>query len=142
MIRFANVCKRYPQRGDALQGVSFHLPAGAMAFLTGHSGAGKSTLLKLIALLERATRGQLFVDGENLSRAPKRRIPMVRRKIGMIFQNHHLLFDRTVFDNIALPLVIAGYRHTLLHPVEFLPRHEALAAAGLAGLALPTEAQW
>jgi cell division transport system ATP-binding protein len=111
MIRFANVCKRYPQRGDALQGVSFHLPAGAMAFLTGHSGAGKSTLLKLIALLERATRGQLFVDGENLSRAPKRRIPMVRRKIGMIFQNHHLLFDRTVFDNIALPLVIAGYRH-------------------------------
>jgi cell division transport system ATP-binding protein len=111
MIRFANVCKRYPQRGDALQGVSFHLPAGAMAFLTGHSGAGKSTLLKLIALLERATRGQLFVDGENLSRAPKRRIPMVRRKIGMIFQNHHLLFDRTVFDNIALPLVIAGHRH-------------------------------
>jgi cell division transport system ATP-binding protein len=111
MIRFANVCKRYPQRGDALQGVSFHLPAGAMAFLTGHSGAGKSTLLKLIALLERATRGQLFVDGENLSRAPKRRIPMVRRKVGMIFQNHHLLFDRTVFDNVALPLVIAGYRH-------------------------------
>jgi len=111
MIRFANVCKRYPQRGDALQGVSFHLAAGAMAFLTGHSGAGKSTLLKLIALLERATRGQLFVDGENLSRAPRRRIPMVRRKIGMIFQNHHLLFDRTVFDNVALPLVIAGYRH-------------------------------
>ena len=111
MIRFANVCKRYPQRGDALQGVSFHLPAGAMAFLTGHSGAGKSTLLKLIALLERPTRGQLFVDGENLSRAPKRRIPMVRRKVGMIFQNHHLLFDRTVFDNVALPLVIAGYRH-------------------------------
>jgi cell division transport system ATP-binding protein len=111
MIRFANVSKRYPQRGDALQGVSFHLPAGAMAFLTGHSGAGKSTLLKLIALLERATRGQLFVDGENLSRAPKRRIPMVRRKVGMIFQNHHLLFDRTVFDNVALPLVIAGYRH-------------------------------
>ncbi len=111
MIRFDNVCKRYPQRGDALQGVSFHLPAGAMAFLTGHSGAGKSTLLKLIALLERTTRGQLFVDGENLSRAPKRRIPMVRRKIGMIFQNHHLLFDRTVFDNIALPLVIAGHRH-------------------------------
>jgi cell division transport system ATP-binding protein len=111
MIRFANVCKRYPQRGDALQGVSFHLPAGAMAFLTGHSGAGKSTLLKLIALLERATRGQLFVDGENLSRAPKRRVPMVRRKVGMIFQNHHLLFDRTVFDNVALPLVIAGHRH-------------------------------
>jgi cell division transport system ATP-binding protein len=111
MIRFDNVSKRYPQRGDALQGVSFHLSGGAMVFLTGHSGAGKSTLLKLIALLERATRGQLFVDGENLSRTPKRRIPLVRRKIGMIFQNHHLLFDRTVFDNVALPLVIAGYRH-------------------------------
>ncbi len=111
MIRFDNVWKRYPQRGDALQGVSFYLPAGAMAFLTGHSGAGKSTLLKLVALLERTTRGQLFVDGENLSRTPQRRIPLVRRKIGMIFQSHRLLFDRTVFDNVALPLVIAGYRH-------------------------------
>lgn len=111
MIRFDNVCKRYPQRGDALQGINLHLHAGAMAFLTGHSGAGKSTLLKLIALLERVTRGQLFLDGENVSRTPKRRIPMVRRKIGMIFQNHHLLFDRTVFDNVALPLVIAGCRH-------------------------------
>ncbi len=111
MIRFDNVCKRYPGGHDALQGVSFHLHAGAMAFLTGHSGAGKSTLLKLIALLERSTRGQLFLDGENLSRTPKRRIPYVRRKIGMIFQNYRLLFDRTVFDNVALPLVIAGYRH-------------------------------
>jgi cell division transport system ATP-binding protein len=82
-----------------------------MAFLTGHSGAGKSTLLKLVALLERSTRGQLFFDGENLSRTPKRRIPYIRRKIGMIFQNYRLLFDRTVFDNVALPLVIAGYRH-------------------------------
>jgi cell division transport system ATP-binding protein len=82
-----------------------------MAFLTGHSGAGKSTLLKLIALLERSTRGQLFLDGENLSRTRKRRIPFVRRKIGMIFQNYRLLFDRTVFDNVALPLVIAGHRH-------------------------------
>jgi len=129
MIRFDNVCKRYPQRGDALQGVSFHLPAGAMAFLTGHSGAGKSTLLKLIALIERATRGQLFLDGENLSRTPKRRIPLVRRKVGMIFQNHHLLFDRTVADNVALPLVIAGYRHQ-----EITRRvRAALAKVGLQG---------
>ncbi len=111
MIRFDNVCKRYPEGRDALQNVSFHLHSGAMAFLTGHSGAGKSTLLKLIALLERTTRGQLFIDGENLSRTPKRRVPYLRRKIGMIFQNHCLLFDRTVFDNVALPLVIAGYRH-------------------------------
>jgi cell division transport system ATP-binding protein len=111
MIRFDNVSKRYPEGRDALQAVSFHLPAGAMAFLTGHSGAGKSTLLKLVALLERSSRGQLFLDGENLSRTKARRIPYVRRKIGMIFQNYRLLFDRTVFDNVALPLVIAGYRH-------------------------------
>jgi len=111
MIRFDNVSKRYPGGKEALQAVSFHLPAGAMAFLTGHSGAGKSTLLKLIALLERTSRGQLFLDGENLSRTRKRKIPFVRRKIGMIFQNHHLLFDRTVFDNVALPLVITGHRH-------------------------------
>ena len=111
MIRFDNVSKRYPEGRDALQGVSFHMPAGAMAFLTGHSGAGKSTLLKLIALLERATRGQLFLDGENVTRISHRRIPYIRRKIGFIFQDHHLLFDRTVFDNVALPLVIAGYPH-------------------------------
>ncbi|GMQ87439.1 MAG: cell division ATP-binding protein FtsE [Gammaproteobacteria bacterium] len=134
MIRFDNVCKRYPGGRDALQGVSFHLHAGAMAFLTGHSGAGKSTLLKLIALLERTTRGQLFLDGENLSRTPKRRIPHVRRKIGMIFQNYRLLFDRTVFDNVALPLVIAGYRHqeigrrvrAALDKVGLLDRERAL----------------
>ena len=82
-----------------------------MAFLTGHSGAGKSTLLKLIALLERSTRGRLILDSQNLSELPKRRIPYLRRKIGMIFQDHHLLFDRTVFDNVALPLVISGLRH-------------------------------
>ncbi|HHH42556.1 MAG TPA: cell division ATP-binding protein FtsE, partial [Gammaproteobacteria bacterium] len=111
MIRFDSVSKRYPGGRDALQGVSFHLHPGAMAFLTGHSGAGKSTLLKLIALLERPSHGQLFLDGENLARTPRRRIPHVRRKIGMIFQNYRLLFDRTVFDNVALPLVIAGYRH-------------------------------
>jgi cell division transport system ATP-binding protein len=79
--------------------------------LTGHSGAGKSTLLKLIALLIRATRGQVLVNGENLSKVGTRRIPYVRRNIGMIFQDHKLLFDRTVFDNVALPLVIAGFEH-------------------------------
>jgi cell division transport system ATP-binding protein len=134
MIRFDNVYKRYPEGREALQGVSFHLHKGAMAFVTGHSGAGKSTLLKLVALLERATRGQLFLDGENLSRTPKRRIPYLRRKIGMIFQNYRLLFDRTVFDNVALPLVIAGYRHqdigrrvrAALDKVGLLDRERAL----------------
>jgi len=134
MIRFDNVSKRYPEGKDALQAVSFHLHAGQMAFLTGHSGAGKSTLLKLIALLERTSRGQLFLDGENLSRARKNKIPFIRRKVGMIFQNHRLLFDRTVFDNVALPLVIAGYRHqdisrrvrAALDKVDLLARERAL----------------
>lgn len=111
MIEFHHVSKRYPGSQDALTDVSFHLEPGEMAFLTGHSGAGKSTLLKLIALLTRATRGQVLVNGENLSKVGKRRIPYIRRNIGMIFQDHKLLFDRTVFDNVALPLVIAGCEH-------------------------------
>ncbi len=108
MIRFSHACKRYPGGYDALTGVSFHMPTGQMAFLTGHSGAGKSTLLKLIALLERPSRGQVFVNGQNLARVSRKRIPFFRRNIGIIFQDHQLLFDRTVFDNVALPLIIAG----------------------------------
>ena len=111
MIRFTNISKRYPGGYEALSNISFHMEKGAMAFLTGHSGAGKSTLLKLVALIERSTRGQLFLDDQNVSRISKRRIPYIRRKIGFIFQEHHLLFDRTVFDNVALPLIIAGYRY-------------------------------
>jgi cell division transport system ATP-binding protein len=111
MIRFDGVCKSYPGGYEALRGVSFRLESGEMAFLTGHSGAGKSTLLKLIALIERSTRGQVLIDGQNLSRVGRRQVPYVRRKIGIVFQDHRLLHDRTVFDNVALPLVIAGYRH-------------------------------
>jgi len=111
MIKFTNISKRYPGGHDALSNISFHMEKGAMAFLTGRSGAGKSTLLKLVALIERTSRGQLFLDGENVTRISNRRIPYIRRKIGFIFQDHHLLFDRTVFDNVALPLVIAGYPH-------------------------------
>ena len=111
MIRFDNVSKRYPGGHEALSNISFHMEKGAMAFMTGHSGAGTSTLLKLVALIERASRGQLFLDGQNVTRISRRRIPYLRRKIGFIFQDHHLLFDRTVYDNVALPLIIAGYRH-------------------------------
>ena len=82
-----------------------------MVFLTGHSGAGKSTLLKLIALIERATYGQIVINNKNFSRISRRQIPFVRREIGIIFQNHKLLYDRSVFDNVALPLVIAGHSH-------------------------------
>lgn len=109
MIRFDNVSKRYPGGYEALSGLNFHLPRGQMAFLTGPSGAGKSTLLKLIALIERANQGQIFIDGHNLAKVGRRGIPYLRRRIGVIFQNHRLLFDRTVFDNVALPLVISGY---------------------------------
>ena len=79
-----------------------------MAFITGHSGAGKSTLLKLITAIERPSRGEAVVNGRNLLRMPRRRIPYFRRKIGIVFQNHRLLFDRTVYDNVALPLVVTG----------------------------------
>lgn len=109
MINFIQACKRYPTGQDALLNVSFEMQQGEMAFLTGHSGAGKSTLLKLIALIERTTRGQVLINGQNTSKVSRRRIPYFRRRVGIIFQDHQLLFDRTVFDNVALPLVIAGF---------------------------------
>lgn len=111
MIRFDNASKRYPGGHEGISNVSFHMRPGEMAFLTGHSGAGKSTLLKLIGLLERPSRGQLMVDGRNLGKLGNHLVPYHRRKIGMIFQDHRLLHDRTVFDNVALPLVVAGVGH-------------------------------
>ena len=111
MIRFDHVSKHYPGGHEGLNNVSFHLKEGEMAFLTGHSGAGKSTLLKLIAIIERSTRGQVYVDGRNLTNSKRRHIPHIRRNIGIVFQNNSLLTDRSIFHNVALPLVIAGYRH-------------------------------
>ncbi|WP_417548846.1 cell division ATP-binding protein FtsE [Methylophaga sp.] len=111
MIRFEQVYKRYESQQEALSGLSFELMSGEMAFLTGHSGAGKSTLLKLIALIERSSHGQVIVNNQNLNRLPKWKIPYYRRKIGLVFQDHNLLHDRTVFDNVALPLIIAGENH-------------------------------
>ena len=111
MIRFNNVSKRYENGHDALKHININLDKGEMAFLTGHSGAGKSTLLKLITLVERSTRGEVFVNDINLNKVSNRRVPYVRRNIGMIFQDHRLLFDRSVFDNVALPLIIAGHPH-------------------------------
>ncbi|MCP5163224.1 MAG: cell division ATP-binding protein FtsE [Hahellaceae bacterium] len=108
MILFDQVSKRYPQGHEALRRVSFHIERGDMVFLTGHSGAGKSTLLKLMMLMERPSQGQITVGGQNLNRIPSRQIPYFRRHVGVVFQNHQLLFDRSVFDNVALPLEIAG----------------------------------
>ena len=111
MIRFSEVYKRYPGGGEALKNVGFRLAPGAMSFLTGHSGAGKSTLLKLITAIERPSRGQVWIGGENISKIKSRKVPFLRRRIGVIFQDHKLLYDRTVFDNVALPLVVAGLNH-------------------------------
>ena len=109
MIRFDNVSKRYPGGHEALRGVNLELDAGELAFLTGHSGAGKSTLLKLLMLLERPTSGALLINGKNVSHLSNYRIPSYRRQLGVVFQDHQLLMDRTVFDNVALPLQVAGY---------------------------------
>jgi len=111
VIRFEGVFKRYPNGREALSGVSFALEQGELAFLTGPSGAGKSTLLKLIALIERPTRGTVLVRNLNTARVPRRKIPAFRQRLGIVFQDHKLLHDRTVFDNVALPLVIAGFSH-------------------------------
>ena len=109
MIRFDEVSKRYDGGSEALSRVSFELADGEMSFLTGHSGAGKSTLMKLIILMERASQGQVIVNGTNLNRVSRRQVPALRRSVGVVFQNHQLLSDRTVYDNVALPLTIAGF---------------------------------
>lgn len=111
MIRFEQVSKRYPGGKTALAEINFNIDPGSMVFLTGHSGAGKSTLLRLIMMLERSTRGQVIVAGRNLSRTANKKAPLVRQQIGMIFQDHKLLNDKTVSDNVALPLMIAGLRY-------------------------------
>jgi cell division transport system ATP-binding protein len=108
MIRFDQVHKRYPNGREALAGVSFNIVSGALTFLTGHSGAGKSSILKLIALIERPTRGQVIVNSQNTAGVKPRGIPQFRRAIGVVFQDHKLLHDRPVADNVALPLIIAG----------------------------------
>ncbi|WP_213976777.1 ATP-binding cassette domain-containing protein, partial [Serratia marcescens] len=108
MIRFEQVSKAYLGGRQALQGVDFHLRPAEMAFLTGHSGAGKSTLLKLICGIERPSAGHIWFGGHDISRLKNREVPFLRRQIGMIFQDHHLLLDRTVYDNVAMPLIIAG----------------------------------
>lgn len=109
MITFDRVSKRYAQGHEALSEVSVEIRQDELVFLTGHSGAGKSTLLRLIMLIERPSRGQIIVDGQNLAKVSSRGIPAHRRNIGVVFQNHQLLFDRSVYHNVALPLVIAGY---------------------------------
>jgi cell division transport system ATP-binding protein len=112
ILQFHDVSYRYPGGDQVLSELSFSLAQGEMAFLTGPSGAGKSTLFRLIAALARANRGQVVVSGQNLATLRARQVPAFRQQLGLIFQNFNLLHDRTVFDNVALPLVIRGYGHT------------------------------
>jgi cell division transport system ATP-binding protein len=109
VIQLQQVSKRYAGGQDALRDVTMHVDAGEMVFLTGHSGAGKSTLLRLLTLIERCSRGAISVGGQHLNRVRGPAIARYRRNLGMVFQDHRLLMDRPAFDNVALPLIIAGY---------------------------------
>ncbi len=137
MIQFSQVTKRYPGGLTALENVSLGIEKGEMVFLTGHSGAGKSTLLKLIAAIERPTSGAVTVNGQNVGRLSRHAVPFLRRNIGLIFQDHKLLFDRSVIENALLPLSIAGFdrREALkraraaLDKVGLLNRERALPVA-------------
>src|ERR1039458_2058368 len=111
MISFTQVHKRYPGGYQALKNVSFEIAEGEMVFLTGHSGAGKSTLLKLIAAIERPNHGSVLVNHQNVGVLKSRALPFLRRDLGLIFQDHKLLFDRNAFDNVILPLQICGFDH-------------------------------
>ncbi|MFM1886857.1 MAG: hypothetical protein RL026_2014 [Pseudomonadota bacterium] len=107
MITFDRVHKRYPNGREALGGVSFEVAKGEMVFLTGRSGAGKSSVLRLVALLDRPTRGKVYVNGQDTSNVAPRRVPAFRRRLGIVFQDHKLLAGRSIHDNVALPLVVA-----------------------------------
>ena len=133
MISFNQVYKRYPGGYEALKNVTFDIDEGQMVFLSGHSGAGKSTLLNLIAAIERPNSGSVVVKGQNIASLKAGALPYLRRNLGLIFQDHKLLFDRSVFDNVMLPLQICGFDHresakrvrAALDKVGLLPREKA-----------------
>ncbi len=137
MITFSAVAKRYPGGLEALRGVSVEIPAGEMVAVTGHSGAGKSTLLKLAAGIERASSGTVVIQGQNLAALGETALAVLRRRIGFVFQDHKLLFDRSAFDNVALPLRIAGFTRdetgrrvrAALDKVGLLAREKAMPVA-------------
>ena len=129
MIKLSQVSKRYPNGHQALNNIDLYIAPGEMAFLAGHSGAGKSTLFKLITRIEKPTSGQILVDNQNVGRMKESKVPALRREIGVIFQDHKLLFDRSVFDNVALPLIVAGVPHNQVQKSV----RAALSKVGLAG---------
>jgi cell division transport system ATP-binding protein len=133
LISFSGVAKRYPGGHEALKGISFNLEAGAFAFIAGHSGAGKSTLLKLIAAIERPSGGAVLVNGQNVGALKKAAVPYLRRNLGLVFQDQKLLYDRSVYDNVMLPLAFselapreaAGRARAALEKVGLLAREKA-----------------
>lgn len=137
MIRFEHVSRRYPPGIDALAEVSFEIGSGEMVLLGGHSGAGKTTLLKLLAAIERPTSGTVLVNGQNVGALKRAAIPYLRRKLGMVFQDQKLLFDRNAFENVMLPLAISGFApkeaakrvRAALDKVGLLAREKALPIA-------------
>ena len=141
LLRFDAVSKRYAGGQEALRELSFELRRGEMVFVTGHSGAGKSTLLRLIHLAERPSRGTVLMEGRNLAQLKPREVPYARRRVGMVFQDHRLLLDRSLFDNVALPLLIAGVARaeierrvrTALERVGLLARERSLPLSLSAG---------
>jgi cell division transport system ATP-binding protein len=141
VLRFDNVSKRYPGGHDALTEVSFEVATGEMLFITGHSGAGKSTLLKLIHLSERPSRGAVLFGERNLMKVRGRRVSLHRREVGVVYQNHQLLMDRSIYDNVALPLILRGMRRSdiakrvrsLLDRLGLGPRERALPSQLSAG---------
>ena len=133
MISFSEVAKRYPGGQEGLRGVTFVIETGEAAFLAGHSGAGKSTLLKLVAAIERPTAGAVIVNGQNVGALKRSAVPFLRRNLGLVFQDHKLLYDRSVFDNVMLPLTFAGHApreaarrvRAALDKVGLLPRERS-----------------
>ena len=129
MIKLSHVSKRYPNGHQALNNINLDIAAGEMVFLSGHSGAGKSTLFKLITRIEKPTTGEVLIDNKNIGRMKDSKVPELRRDIGVIFQDHKLLFDRSVFDNVALPLIVAGVANDQIKKSV----RAALGKVGLAG---------
>lgn len=137
MIRFDSVAKRYPPGIDALAEISFQVEPGELVIVSGHSGAGKSTLLKLIAAIETPTAGTVLVNGQNVGALRSSAIPYLRRNLGLVFQDQKLLFDRNAFENVMLPLAIAGFApkeaarrvRAALDKVGLLAREKAMPIA-------------